>query len=808
MPVKSNKNITSNKIALYGNNIKTYTGYYTNNWNTVTTTSSKSWRSIACNEDGFIVVITNGDIFNYSSDGGVTWNSTTVTNGTWQSITYSTDYKRFVVVGIGISILYSTIKNPTTGSHWLSTSAPANLNWQEVIAGPNLFIAAANNGSGDNLFRRLMLSENGGLTWRIESAPVELIDDQNTWKSISYGNGTYVIISNGSSGPNNTRMIYSKNDGNTWHLCQNYSTDNIVKGSIVWSDSTYSSKLNLFIAVATSGNFRLAYSENGIYWRVDGLSDFVHSSGWSSIVWSQELELFVVIENTTSNQKIMTSNDGKNWTLRLYGINKIISSIIWNRFHGNFIASSSDTAGTTNIITTKSLGINSFLPQEQYYNKKDFSEFNYDDINDQKNDGIIEIYNAPWGISPKIDVNINNTYTINEPFAVNTGLSINSNNGVIRSTGTSTVINKIIEKIITVTNLSTRKTLNTTLKIKFIVGDVTLIPGDFYYNNNNSNNLTIDISSNTMRLDPNVEIIKPYLFRYSGQLFSGLTFDNDTGVITGHIAPTETRNSTTLSITVYSKIFDEEENISLVINTVRIYTITNTIVNTFVFLQKTILEEINAALVLTSFYLAAQGNIGGGILLYNYATSIETRTKERNYISYVTGFLSSGINYNFFLGNYTLESCKITDESASTYVYKNYVIKAVFFSDENIPFISPKEKFPNQQYLDYSGRYFNFYIYFSTDISDPFNNIKFYIGDTEYFNYEINKFSRKYDQTNDVTIFYMTTESKNVIDTTTQVYNEETGKFDIIYTYKWTDTVFSIIKSQIEKSANWRLVFN
>ena len=759
MPVKSNKNITSNKIALYGNNIKTYTGYYTNNWNTATTTSSKSWTSIAYNEDGFIVVIANGDTFNYSSDGGVTWNSTTVTNGTWQSITYSTDYKRFVVVGNGSNILYSEIKNPTITANWSLTSAPANLNWQKVIAGPNLFIAAASNGSGDNLFRRLMLSENGGLTWRIESAPVELIDDQNTWKSISYGNGTYVIISSGSSGPNNTRMIYSKNDGNTWHLCQNYSTDNIVKGSIVWSDSTYSSKLNLFIAVATSGSFRLAYSENGIYWRVDGLSDFVHSSGWSSIVWSQELELFVVIENSTSNQKIMTSNDGKNWTLRLYGINKIISSIIWNRFHGNFIASSSDTAGTTNIITTKSLGINSFLPQEQYYNKKDFSQFNYDDINDQQNNGIIEIYNAPWGISPKIDVNINNTYTINEPFAINSGLSINSNNGVIRSKGTSTVVNTIIEKIITVTNLFTRKTLNTTLKIKFIVGDVTLVSGDLYYINT-SNNLIVDVST-SVNLSPTVLIIPPYVFRYSGSLFQGLVFNNDTGVISGNVDYTETRKNTSINIIVYSMPFDQSLQITLTLNLIRTYIIKQELIEKKIITKK-ILQTLSQQYLTIAQGLANSGNILGAALVIIWVNSYEARIATINYSSEIVGYLDN-LNYYFIDSNNNIKgtigpyTCGVMPKIS----FKNTTIRGFFSSRETIPNVILSEREANEIYLTSNSGvnkgqtdyYFNLFIYFGGEIdSNIFENVKIYSGETMLASLDYSQFEKKYIADDKVTV--------------------------------------------------------
>jgi hypothetical protein len=44
--------------------------------------------------------------------------------------------------------------------------------------------------------------------------------------------------------------------------------------------------------------------------------------GWSDVVWSAELGIFVAVANDTinSNDKVMTSPDGINWTLQKYSL--------------------------------------------------------------------------------------------------------------------------------------------------------------------------------------------------------------------------------------------------------------------------------------------------------------------------------------------------------------------------------------------------------------------------------------------------------------------------------------------------------
>ena len=757
MPVKSNRNVNSNKINLYNNNVKTYTGYYSNNWTLSTSASSLSLTGIATTEDGFIIIIANGTTFNYSDNGGITWSATTVPTGNWQCITYSKDLQRFIVVQNGGTVLYSNVKKPTLTSHWNSSSAAGNLNWQKVVAGANLLVAVSSTGANQFLYRRLMVSTDG-INWRIESPPKEFfeINQTNTWISLAYGNGTYVAISNGSTNTRLSRIIYSENDANTWHSAKNSSSTNVVIANIPWSDIAYSSKLNLFIAVAVSGGadtYRLAYSEDGSSWSIDGVSSFVHGISWSSIVWSQELEIFIVIENVSTNQRIMTSNDGKNWTLRTFDINKIISGIIWNKYHGNFIAVSSATAATNNVVITKPLGINSFLPEDQYYNKNNFNNFTYEDINDEAKDGIIEIYNAPWGISPKIEYNVNNVYSINEPFPVNSKLSLNNKNGVIRSSGGSTIINQTIERTITVINLGTGKTLNSNLRIKFIPGDVTLVPGDFYYQDT-SNVLTLDLSrSNAISLSPTVLIVKPYVFRFAeNNSFNGLQLNGDTGVISGSV-PYNSSPQISADLFVYSSIFEEEERITLTLNIERRYKISYG--RTSIALEKSFIEEVNRAIDLAGYVIG--GLFGGALIVWN--NDVQRRIVKFAYEANIIGYISGSINYHFFIDDgYSLEGIPMGQVgSISVNNFKDYLLRAVIISIEKIPVVpSNNKKREGQQYLQYIGEQNVIFVYFEGDITNPFNSITF-VGKGINWTFNISDFKRRWIPGENVTVYYYRT---------------------------------------------------
>ena len=800
MPIKFNQNVNNIKVDLYNNNLKTYSGYYANNWNfTLNLSLNLSWSSLAINEDGFIVATPNGTTqttFGYSTDGGINWNSTTVPSGNWKSIAYSKDFKRFVAIGYGI-IIYSNIKNPTSTGHWVTVSGVPNIQFEKIISGDNLFIAISSSGTSDFLFKRILIlwfNQNNTLNFRSDRIPLQLIEQYSTnaWKTLCYGNGVYIAAPNNSA--TNNPIIYSNDDGNNWFVANNHDSQVlIVNSQTVWSDCAYSSKLNLFIMIAVSGTYRLVFSEDGKKWRNDIVSTFVNNFGWSSIVWSQELELFIAVENVTSNQKIITSNDGKNWTLRRYNADKIVSSIIWNRYHGNFIATSSATASTNNIFITKPLGINSFLNEEQYYNKTKITNFKY--TTDKK------YYIAPFGILPEININIHNEYSIDgEDFPSNSGLKLNNKNGVIVSNGTSTIIETSIKRIIKVYNRATLEQKTTEVEIIFQSGDVKLEPGDFSYIAGSTSSIQeIELEGSNPNEDipilkPDIKIVGYYLFKLTGTLFKGLNFNSSTGEIYGKINADENASSTSLSITVFSKEFDEEETITLTLKLKRSYIISpqpyGATENLPSETSVASAEIINGIIQIATGpgpneftkvfgkdvakFLGILRPPANPILALCYLLVINQITRIRlinTYTANLTGHALFGQKFYFNLpyknlnNNHTIKNGNSNLGIIALDIFKTLKIKAIFKAQVFIPDIQG-DKFPNTPYYNNNGAQSrsgkDFYIYFDGDQTNNNQLFTTLTHNNQIFSY--GDFEKTYDQDANSTIFYKLNISQEVFD--------------------------------------------
>lgn len=106
--------------------------------------------------------------------------------------------------------------------------------------------------------------------------------------------------------PTTYRGLISK-DGITWV------STNMVENN-EWMSVTYSPKLKMFVAVAQSGNNRVAYSYDGITWNLVN----VPLQYWYRVIWVNFLEKFVAVSQDGVNQ-IMTSANGITWTLSSTG---------------------------------------------------------------------------------------------------------------------------------------------------------------------------------------------------------------------------------------------------------------------------------------------------------------------------------------------------------------------------------------------------------------------------------------------------------------------------------------------------------
>lgn len=498
MLTKLNRKILNTKSDLYDNNVKLFTGFYSDSWKSITT-ASNSWSALAINEDGLIFAISNiNSTLIYSSNGGNSWTTISVGTAPMKSIAYARtkNFSRFVVIGHNF-LMYSNKKDPINAGDWFTSGITTEVSptvvvsgipqfqWEDIVFDGGLFIAVAKThattGGLNQRLKRIALSRDG-INWRLDTAPFAY-DFPNPnqsinpeWKTTTYGNGRFIIAANGPSNLPTTvsRILYSNNDGNTWTEARNDLRNvEIVKSVTTWQDSTYSPKLNLFILVANSGPYRLIYSRDGENWSNEGISATINSLDLSSISWSPELEMFIGVASGTTSPRFITSNDGIIWTFRTFHTSsKSTVSLVWNKKYNNFIGCSNATAATDNIFVTKSLGIDALQTSlDRYFNKTSLTNFSYLNPNQTS---IETITGADFGISPIININVHNTYTVDQDFPP--GIFLNPSNGIIYGKNFSV---QTFSRVVTAYNNATGESLSTVVTISIIPGKVTI--DNFYY---------------------------------------------------------------------------------------------------------------------------------------------------------------------------------------------------------------------------------------------------------------------------------------------------------------------------------------
>jgi alpha-tubulin suppressor-like RCC1 family protein len=121
-----------------------------------------------------------------------------------------------------------------------------------------------------------------------------------------------------------------------------------------WTSICFSRELNLFVAVSNTGtNNRVMTSSDSITWTS---RTSAADNNWTSICYSPELNLFVAVSNSGTGNRVMTSSDGITWTSRTSAADNNWTSICWANDLQIFVAISN--SGTNNRIMTSSNGIN------------------------------------------------------------------------------------------------------------------------------------------------------------------------------------------------------------------------------------------------------------------------------------------------------------------------------------------------------------------------------------------------------------------------------------------------------------------
>jgi hypothetical protein len=281
---------------------------------------------------------------------GNTWTQTTISalglgNGTFLGLTdtpSSYTANRILFTNSGASALTDSADFVFTGTNLGigSTTPSARLTVQGAAGTANIATFASSTGS-----TTLALLANGnlelpgqlisaGIEWTTRSAA----GNDDSWQSVSYGNGRFVVVGSGSD-----YVMYS-DDGVNW-------ATTTAGESHAWLSVTYGN--GLFVAVSNTGTYRVMTSPDGINWTIRASA--ADTSSWSEVTYGNGIFVAVTCGisstscNSTSGNRVMTSPDGINWTSQV----SAAETNRWNSVtygNGLFVAVSSD--GTNRVMTS------------------------------------------------------------------------------------------------------------------------------------------------------------------------------------------------------------------------------------------------------------------------------------------------------------------------------------------------------------------------------------------------------------------------------------------------------------------------
>ncbi len=332
-----------------------------------TTGKDYSWQSVCWSPQlGIFVAVagmTLGENSNkcvMTSSDGINWTLRTTPVNIWSSVCWSPELSLFVAVGSasstnaiynGIYANYLLMTSPD-GINWTSrdTSSFGNISLNNVIWAKELgrFLACSRN------LGQLLTSTDGvnwsgitydstttkgyyAISWAPELGQIcatsgsTLSNKVLTFSSPVLHNYRNFTLNTTNKLGNINALAWSPSlntytglGNGTVNLIQdsyaNVSGDSLITTTIGaylsnnWKSVAYSSSLNLFCAVASSG------SGNRIMTSSDGSNWIYRTSpadnNWEKVIWVSELSLFVAVASSGSSNRVMTSPDGISWTLR------------------------------------------------------------------------------------------------------------------------------------------------------------------------------------------------------------------------------------------------------------------------------------------------------------------------------------------------------------------------------------------------------------------------------------------------------------------------------------------------------------
>ena len=259
------------------------------NW-TLRTTPGSGWRSVVYGNGVFVAVGDNGTSRIMTSTDGISWTSINqFTTSGYLYVAYGLvngTTPTFVAVGhIGANRIIYSTNN---GASWTGIATYDAFTWYSCAFGNGNFVALSSDAT-------YALYSSNATTWTQTTA----FQVGHDWNAVTYANGLFVAVSGGSGGSgtggqNLTSRVATSLDGITW--TNRYSPDTIKLTGVVYGDG-------IFVVLGNSGTgYRTITSTDGINWVLRPSAN--DSIGWRQVCYGNGIFVAVAIDGSYNN--IMT----------------------------------------------------------------------------------------------------------------------------------------------------------------------------------------------------------------------------------------------------------------------------------------------------------------------------------------------------------------------------------------------------------------------------------------------------------------------------------------------------------------------
>jgi hypothetical protein len=354
---------TTTNLVKFGQNGATISANPSKNftWVARSAPEANGWHACCYGNGQFVAVAFTGTNRVMTSTDGYTWTAQTPPANNWLNVCYGELSGNNLYVAVSHNGTNRSMYS-TNGISWTTSPTPndASMEWGCICfgydtSGNGLFVGTAINGTTN--LPRVMTSSNG-INW----TPRNASDNALSWRGVCYGydssgQGQFVAVAQSGTG---SRSMYSINGGVTW-VGKPTTEDNSSWYNVCYGNGT-------FVAVAAyTGPIRkrVMYTRNiiGAGWSE---ANYPVENDWWGVAFGNGL--FVAIATSGVGNRVMTSPDGINWTIRASVADSIWKGICYG--NGTFVSVSSNgtvmtndyTANDNTIITNGKLGIGSISP--------------------------------------------------------------------------------------------------------------------------------------------------------------------------------------------------------------------------------------------------------------------------------------------------------------------------------------------------------------------------------------------------------------------------------------------------------------